>query len=169
MGIDLFSSKFGHTFQIKILTALITDKIFYHRINEILDCKYFDSEANQTICNIIIEYYKKYEIAPTKDVFRTAIPEIKNQVLRESSTKHIREVFDCVGVEDIEYVKDETISFCRNQELRKALDESLVLLNVGEFDQIRDRIDKASRAGLETFTYYDYAAEIDNRYNEPDR
>ncbi|MBC8388168.1 MAG: hypothetical protein H8E13_09005 [Actinobacteria bacterium] len=40
-------SKFGYLYQIKIIIALLSDKVFLEQIHEILNEEYFDSEANK--------------------------------------------------------------------------------------------------------------------------
>ena len=39
-------SSYGYAFQIKVITALLTDKSFLQQISDILSPKYFESEAN---------------------------------------------------------------------------------------------------------------------------
>ena len=51
-------SSFGYTFQIKVISALLTDKVFLQQISDILDPKYFESDANQWLVHEIIEYIK---------------------------------------------------------------------------------------------------------------
>ena len=58
-------SYFGHSFQVKIISALFTDKQFVQRISDILDPTYFESEASQWIVKQILTYYSEYKEAPT--------------------------------------------------------------------------------------------------------
>ena len=55
-------SQYGHTFQTKVISSLISDKIFLQQVFDIIDPSYFESQANSWIVGKIISYYEKYEI-----------------------------------------------------------------------------------------------------------
>ena len=46
---DKFGSKFGTSFQLKIISALLSDRIFFKTVYDIIKPEYFDSEANEWI------------------------------------------------------------------------------------------------------------------------
>ena len=46
-------SQFGHVFQAKIISSLLSDKKFIQTICDILEPEYFDSDANKWICHEI--------------------------------------------------------------------------------------------------------------------
>ena len=46
-------SDFGYNFQIKLIASLFTDRLFLQQISDILERKFFESEANQFIINVI--------------------------------------------------------------------------------------------------------------------
>ena len=45
-------SDFGYNFQVKLIAALLTDKNFLQQISDILDPKYFESEATAFIVKL---------------------------------------------------------------------------------------------------------------------
>ena len=49
-------SKFGNSFQSKVVSALLTDGKFLEKLSEILSPKFFESEANKWIVDEIIDY-----------------------------------------------------------------------------------------------------------------
>ena len=51
-------SSYGYAFQVKVITALLTDKSFLQQISDIMVPKYFESEANNWIVDTILEYHK---------------------------------------------------------------------------------------------------------------
>ena len=53
-------SSYGYAFQIKVITSLLTDKSFLQQISDILNTKYFESEANDWIVETILDYQKEY-------------------------------------------------------------------------------------------------------------
>ena len=63
-------SNFGHGFQVKIVSSLLTDKAFLQQVADILLPDFFESEANQWIVETIVKYFNEYTCAPTLDVFK---------------------------------------------------------------------------------------------------
>ena len=55
----------GNTFQIQLLNNIITYKDFSNSIIEVIDSHYFDNQYFKIICQMIKEYYSKYEHTPT--------------------------------------------------------------------------------------------------------
>lgn len=163
-------NSYGYNFQIKVLASLISDKIFYRRISDILKDDYFESEANRFLFKVIKETYEKYSIPPSKDIFKIYVQNINNDdVLQLNVIEHLKEVIQVVGESDLDAIKDEILKFCKNQELKKAIEDSIAYLELGQFDEIRTRIEGASRVGDEVFSFYDYIAEFANRYSEEAR
>ena len=66
-------SQFGHTFQIKVVTALLSDRLFLQQVSDIIEPNYFESQANYWIVEKIISYYNIYKSAPTQEVFKSEL------------------------------------------------------------------------------------------------
>ena len=49
--------KYGYSFQCKLIACLFKDKAFLQQIIDILDEKYFESEANKWIVKTIIQLH----------------------------------------------------------------------------------------------------------------
>ena len=47
-------SSYGYNFQVKVITALLTDKSFLQQISDILSAEYYESEANKWIVDTIL-------------------------------------------------------------------------------------------------------------------
>ena len=47
---------------------------------------------------------------------------------------NLREAYHSISDEDLEYVQEEFSSFCKNQQLKKALLSSVDLLKAGDYD-----------------------------------
>ena len=52
----------GNTFQLQLLNEIITDHKFGQSIIEIIDSKYFPSQAFQNIAHIIKNYYRDHDV-----------------------------------------------------------------------------------------------------------
>jgi hypothetical protein len=73
---DKFGNKFGTSFQIKIISSLVTDRIFLQMVYDILKPEYFDSEANEWIVTKVISHFDKYSELPTLDVFKVEVGKV---------------------------------------------------------------------------------------------
>ena len=86
-------SEYGYGFQIKVLAALFTDRIFLQQIADIIQPEYFESEANSWILEIILDHFVTYKVPPTKDVFKVKITDIQNDVLKTAILEQLKDVF----------------------------------------------------------------------------
>jgi replicative DNA helicase len=50
-------SEYGYTFQLKVISSLLTDKPFLQQVSDIIDPNYFESQANNWIVEKIIEFH----------------------------------------------------------------------------------------------------------------
>jgi hypothetical protein len=53
-------SKYGQSFQSKVLSALLTDGKFLDTISEITTAKFFENDANKWIVSEILAYHSEY-------------------------------------------------------------------------------------------------------------
>jgi predicted ATP-dependent serine protease len=93
---------------------------------------------------------------------------VSNEVLQLSIKEQLREAYQASN-EDLEYVEKEFSSFCKNQQLKKALLSSVDLLNSGDFESIRHLIDNALKAGAEKNIGHEYNKDTEARYREDSR
>ena len=159
-------SEYGYSFQIKILTCLFTDKAFLQQIADILESKFFENDANKFIVDIVKEYFNEYKAPPTKEVLKVKVTEIDNDVLKKTVVEHLKDVYRYIGAEDLDFVKQQTLDFCKNQNLKGAIIQSVELLKDGEYDAIKNLIDTAMKAGSERNIGHEYMDNIDERYEE---
>ena len=159
-------SSYGYAFQIKIITALMTDRIFLQQISDILVPSYFESDANNWIVTTILEYQKDYNASPTLEVMKVKLHEVDQDVLKTQVVQHLKEAWKFAESDDLEFIKQQTIDFCKNQEIKKAILSSVDLLNTGRYDEIKAKIDNALKAGADKHIGHDYLTDIDARYTD---
>jgi replicative DNA helicase len=70
---------------------------------------------------------------------------------------------------DLEWVEAEFSTFCRNQQVKKAILNSVSLLEMNDFESILQLISKAVNAGEDKTVGLDYNIDIEARYREDDR
>jgi len=110
---------YGASFQIKVLSSLLTHKEFLQNINDILSEEYFDNQAHKWVIGEILNYYEEYHTTPTMEVLKVETKKVTNEVLQLSIKEQLREAYKSSN-EDLEYVEKEFSSFCKNQQLKKA-------------------------------------------------
>ena len=159
-------SKYGQSFQSKVVSALIHDNKFLDTIGEITTSKFFENDANKWIVSEILNYHSKYRKPPTLDVFKSEISKLDNDVLKKTVVDQLKHVYTQVGNVDLEYIKNEFTNFCINQNLKGVILQSVDLLKAGSYDRIKDLVDKAMKVGHQTDLGMDYIEDYDDRMED---
>ena len=162
-------SEYGFGFQVKVIAALFTDRIFLQQIADIIQAEYFESDANSWLLEIVLEHFRQYKAPPSKDVLKVKITEIENDILKTAVLEQLKEVFRYMESDDLSFVKDEILKFCKNQEIKRAIMDSVSLLKMGNYDAIKSKMDNAMKAGADTDIGLDYVNNVAARYNEAAR
>ena len=158
--------QFGTTFQSKTLSSLLGDQKFLQTISE---PEYFDSDANKWIAKTIREYFFEYKSKPTLEVMKVKISEIENDILKVSVVDNLKEAWRYIESTDLKFVQEQTLEFCRNQVMKTAIMNSVDLIEVGQYDQIKKLVDNAMKAGQDRDLGHDYIDGMEERLNESAR
>ena len=169
MGIQDTFQLYGGGFQNKLLAVLMKDRIFLQQIHDILDAKYFSSEANQWVAKTIIKYFEEYKSTPTLEVMKVEIDAISEPVMKTAIIDSLKDVMKQIDSEDLSYVKDKTIDFCKNQKLKSAILSSVQLLQLGKYDEIKTEIDEAMKAGTDKDIGHEYIDHVEARFQQNSR
>jgi len=161
--------KYGHSFQTKTISSLLTDAQFLDTLTDIIKPIFFESEANKWLVSEIIDYHALYKKPPTLDVFKVKIEQLENPILKKTAIDQLRHIFTQVGTVDLQYIKDEFTRFCINQNLKQVILKSVDLLKLGEYDKIKTEVDKAMKVGINTDLGMDYKVDFEKRYSEENR
>jgi len=161
-------NQYGTNFQIKVLSSLLTHKEFLISIYDILEDTYFDNQAHKWIIKNILDYYDKFHCPPSMEVLKVELKKIDNEVLQVSIREQLKNAYKSSD-EDLEYIEEEFSNFCKNQQLKGALMESVDLLKVGDYEAIRYIIDNALKAGQDKNVGLEYFKDIESRFREDDR
>jgi replicative DNA helicase len=161
-------NQYGHEFQIKVLSSLLTHKEFLVNIHDIISDEYFENPAQKWAIKEILKYYDKYHTTPSLDILKVELLKVDNEVLQLSIKEQLKSAY-VTSDEDLEYVQEEFTNFCKNQQLKKALMSSVDLLKGGDFDGIRYLIDNALKAGQDKNLGHEYIKDIEERYRENSR
>ena len=159
-------SSYGYAFQVKVITSLLTDKSFLQQIADIIDPKYFESDANNWIVQTILDYQKEYKSSPTLEVMKVKLEKVEHDVLKEQIVGHLKDAWKYTESEDLAYIKDQALDFCKNQEIKKAILSSVELLKNGDYDGIKSTVDNALKAGADKDIGHEYMSSIEERYTD---
>ena len=142
-------SNYGHGFQVKTISSLLSNKAFLQQVSDILLPEFFESEANQWIVETIVKYFHDYKSAPTLDVFKIKVQEVDREVVKTSIVESLKDSYKYLESNDLEFVQEEVLGFCKNQCIKRAILDSVELLRRGEYDAIKASIDTAMKAGAD--------------------
>jgi len=162
-------SEYGWSFQIKVLAAMFVDRTFLQQIADIIQADYFESDANSWLLEVVLDHFREYKTPPSKDVLKVKVTEIDNDVLKTAILEQLKEVFRFMESDDLTFVKDEILKFCKNQEIKRAIMDSVNLLKMGNYDEIKSKIDGAMKAGADTDIGHEYKKDVVARYTESAR
>jgi len=158
-------NQYGKGFQLKVLGSLLTDRKFITNVRDVIKEDYFDSDAHKWVIKQVIEYFDKYNTNITMDVLKVELQKVSNEVLRVALKEELRNSYQA-SQDDLEYVQEEFTTFCRNQEMKAAILESADLLKDGDYDGIRNMIERAMKAGTNKNLGHDYNKDVETRYRE---
>jgi replicative DNA helicase len=161
-------NSYGPGFQIKVLASLLNHKEFLINIHDILSEDYFDNQAHKWVVKEILKYYDKYHTTPTMEVLRVELKKVQNEVLQISIKEQLKEAYKSSN-DDLAYIEEEFSAFCKNQQLKKALLQSVDLLQAGDYDSIKFMIESALKAGQDKNLGHEYNKDIETRYREEQR
>ena len=161
-------NQYGTSFQIKVISSLLTHKEFLVNINDMLVEDYFDNQAHKWIIKEILKYYDRYHTTPSMEILAVELQKCGNEVLQISIKEQLKEAYKSSS-DDLKYVQEEFAAFCKNQQLKGALLQSVDLLKGGDYESIRSLINNAIKAGQDKNIGHEYAKDVESRYREDAR
>ena len=138
----------GNTFQIQLLNNIVTYKDFANSIIEVIDPHYFDNQYFRIICQMIKEYYTKYEHTPTFDTLEQLTKsEISSPMAQKSILDTLEQVKN-VADEGSVFVQEKSLKFCKQQELQKVMVKTQSIIDKGDFESY-DKLEEMVRGALQ--------------------
>jgi hypothetical protein len=162
-------AKYGQSYQTKVVTNLVTDRPFLEQVSDILETKYFESDTNKWIVELTRKYFGKYKNTPTTDFFKTEIQKITDKALQQNVLSQLKAVYAQQSGGDSEWVKNEFVTFCKNQNFKNVILTSVDLLHTGQFDKIEKLVRDAVKVGQANDLGLDYKEDIEVRFEEVNR
>jgi replicative DNA helicase len=161
----------GFSFQQSLIKAIIEDKKYGETIIDVLESKFFENNSFRFIMENVKELYKTYNKIPD---YNTVAQKIMSEGGNKDSSKVHVDTLDAIkkNEQQIEYVKDTALNFCKQQNLKKELKGVQSIIDNGDFEsynKIEQIIQKALQVGISndeaTDVFHDIegALEKDNR------
>ena len=97
------------------------------------------------------------------DVLKVELQKLENEVLRVALKEELRNSYQA-SQDDLAYIQEEFLGFCKNQEMKQAILSSADLLKEGDFDGIRNMVEKAMKAGMDKNIGHEYNKDVETRY-----
>lgn len=160
---------YGTSFQNKVLAVLIKERVFLQQIHDIIDPRYFSSDSSKWIAKTIFEYFLQYKCPPTLEALKITLDQVDEPVLKTAIVENLKEIFKFTDSEDLDFIKDKTLEFCKNQKIKTAILASVNLLQAGKYDEIKSTIDEAMKAGTDRNIGHEYLDDIAARFVENKR
>jgi replicative DNA helicase len=159
---------YGNEFVNKVIYSFLKNRQFLLNIRDVVELEYFTHPGHYWIVDNILKYFDKYHINPTLEYFKIEVKKVENEILQTAIKEQLKSIYSLIN-EDQEYVEKEFDNFCINQKLKKALLDSVELLNQGDFEGIRFNIEQAIKAGQDKNLGLEYVKDIERRYRDEER
>ncbi len=74
--------EYGPSFQMKVISSLLTHKEFLQNISDVLSDEYFSNPAHKWIINEIIKYYERYHTVISMDILKVEMKKLDKTLLQ---------------------------------------------------------------------------------------
>ena len=159
-------SKYGKDFQETLCQLVLIDRPFADQIFEVLDINFLELKFLQIFVKLIQNYRIKFSTHPSENIMKSILrTELSSEI--EATQMQVRDYFARIYKTDPldqEYVKNTALDFCRKQNLKGAMLQSVDLLQSCSFDEISKIINDSLKLGSETNFGHDYLADFEERY-----
>jgi replicative DNA helicase len=159
-------SRYGKAFQEGLVQIIYEDRPFADQITEVLDVNFLELEYLRVFVSKIVNYRDQYNTHPSVEAIITILrTDLDNE--DRVVQKQVRDYFAKITTKDLqdrEYIKEQSLDFCRKQNLKEAMLKSVGLLQTCSFDEISKTINDSLKLGSDNNFGYDYLADFEARF-----
>jgi len=160
-------SKFGKSFQEKLVKTILFDRNFANQMEEVLDTSYLELKYLQVFVDLLFQHKQSYP-HPTYEamvsVVRTQTEDYSDSILKQVIEFLARIKSNAIGDDDEEYIKEKSLDFCKKQKLKEAILKSVDLLQSQSFEEIQKVINEAMNLGADNNQGHDYHKDVEDRF-----
>lgn len=159
---------FGKNFQEVLVQALLQDHVWASQMQEVFKEEYLEPKYLNYLASKFFQYYASYKVFPTLPMLVTVV---KNELKQGTDRLILSQIVDFLtkirtnpNLNDVPYVKDKSLDFCRKQALKSAIEEAIDLMANEKYELIAEKIKKAVVVGTTPSTGHDYYEDIEARF-----
>ena len=161
--------QYGDNFQLKVIYSLINDKDFLINTASLINLEVFEKMTHKWVIEKTLEFYKNFHTTPTLDYFNVELQKIENKSLKSLTEELLIKVNNQQKEVDLEYIKNEFFDFCKNQNIKNAILESVEFLKSNKFDEIKKIMNESFQHSVILKEGHEYNLDIESRYREDNR
>jgi replicative DNA helicase len=167
-------SKYGKIFQEKIFQGLATDKEWAAQIHEVMHFDYFDLKYLRYLCEKYFKYYDDYRCFPTMQLLIQIVrddlkKDTADVLLRDQIIAFLQRMRMNQNPEDLPYVKEQALQFCKRQAFKEALTKAVELVQDDDFEPVVDLMRHAVSVGMPSSIGHEFFEDVEARFNEIQR
>ena len=159
--------QYGKSFQEKIFQCLITDKNWATQMTEVMTPSYFDLKYLMYLTEKYFSYYSKYKDFPTLalliTIIRDDLREGKDIIIRDQIIEFLHRVRMNPAMGDLQFVKDKSLDFCKQQAMKEALEEAVERISDGKLESVMDLMRHALSVGIPSSIGHDFMEDVEAR------
>jgi replicative DNA helicase len=163
---------FGKAFQENMCKLMVYDRSYCDQMQEVLDVKYLELKYLQVFIGKLFDYKENYGMHPSNDTINSILnTELidENEVIQKQVVDYFVKIQAHPDIHDRDYITSKSLDFCRKQVLKKAMMQSVPLLDQCSFEEIEGLITNALRLGISNDHGYDYIKDFEARFVEKAR
>ncbi len=148
---------------------MLKDEKFLLKCLDLDIVQYIDSGTHIYIIKFILDFYKTYSTIPTMDSIKIKIQEQSDEIFKTAITNTFVNIINSFQENNLQFIKDSVINFCRYQELKSALIQAIDLLKQKkDYDKIYDIINSTKFKGIDADLGKEYVSSFFDRH-KPER
>jgi replicative DNA helicase len=151
------------------MQALLSDPAWSEQLMEVFDPKYFELKYLNFLADRYFQYAKKYRDFPSLQLLVTIIKDdLKaagtDAALKEQIIDYLKKVQANPSPQDLPFVKEKTLDFCRKQALKGALEKAVDLIQTDKYEAIVDVVKTAVSVGTVPSLGLDLHDDVEARF-----
>jgi len=166
-------SRYGKIFQERVLQGLLYDHVYAAQMHEVMKADFFDVKYLEYLCSIYFSYFDKYKHFPEMSTLLTIVKDDlvdgNDIILRDQIVNYLIQIKANPNVNDVDFVKDKSLDFCKRQAMRHALEEAVNLIDDEKFESVVGLMKNAAAIGIPHTTGHDFFEELESRFVQVNR
>jgi hypothetical protein len=155
----------GYDYQLRLIAQILTDRKFANSIIDIVDPNYFEDPYLRVVAATIKDAKMTDDIVPDIGSLEFRLLEdVKDDTQRKYAISQLRKIQDA-NLHDTLKVQDIAMKFCKQQELKRSVNEITKIINKGDIEDY-DKCEAILRKALEHGDNKDDGMDIFDNIND---